>query len=464
MANMSLTKTPIAEQEPKVRARNFKEVTLGYTPEQAIEEAQRCLNCKHKPCMTGCPVSVRIPEFIAKVAEGKFEEAYAIIKTTNALPAVCGRVCPQEHQCEGKCVRGIKGEPVGIGRLERFCADYMMDKAVAVEKAEPNGHKVAVVGGGPSSLTVAGDLAKLGYDVTIYEAFHTAGGVLMYGIPEFRLPKAIVQHEIDNLTNMGVHIMTNMVIGRVLSIDELMGMGYEAVFVGSGAGLPRFMDIEGEGLVGVYSANEYLTRVNLMKAYQPGSRTPIMKSRAVAVVGGGNVAMDAARCAKRLGAEQVYIVYRRGMAELPARKEEVEHAEEEGIIFKTLTNPVEVLGDENGCVKGMTCVEMELGEPDASGRRRPIVKEGSEFELDVDTMIMALGTSPNPLIRSTTPGLDTDKHGCIITDGPDGLTSRPFVYAGGDAVTGAATVILAMGAGKEAAKAIDEAIKAKEQA
>ena len=461
MANMSLTKTPIAEQEPKVRARNFKEVTLGYTPEQAIEEAQRCLNCKHKPCMTGCPVSVRIPEFIAKVAEGKFEEAYAIIKTTNALPAVCGRVCPQEHQCEGKCVRGIKGEPVGIGRLERFCADYMMDKAVAVEKAEPNGHKVAVVGGGPSSLTVAGDLAKLGYDVTIYEAFHTAGGVLMYGIPEFRLLKAIVQHEIDNLTNMGVHIMTNMVIGRVLSIDELMGMGYEAVFVGSGAGLPRFMGIEGEGLVGVYSANEYLTRVNLMKAYQPGSRTPIMKSRAVAVVGGGNVAMDAARCAKRLGAEQVYIVYRRGMAELPARKEEVEHAEEEGIIFKTLTNPVEVLGDENGCVKGMTCVEMELGEPDASGRRRPIVKEGSEFELDVDTMIMALGTSPNPLIRSTTPGLEANKHGCIVTEGDEGKTSREGVYAGGDAVTGAATVIKAMGAGKAAAKAMDEYIQNK---
>ena len=313
MANMSLTKTPIAEQEPKVRARNFKEVTLGYTPEQAIEEAQRCLNCKHKPCMTGCPVSVRIPEFIAKVAEGKFEEAYAIIKTTNALPAVCGRVCPQEHQCEGKCVRGIKGEPVGIGRLERFCADYMMDKAVAVEKAEPNGHKVAVVGGGPSSLTVAGDLAKLGYDVTIYEAFHTAGGVLMYGIPEFRLPKAIVQHEIDNLTNMGVHIMTNMVIGRVLSIDELMGMGYEAVFVGSGAGLPRFMGIEGEGLVGVYSANEYLTRINLMKAYKDDYETPIMKSKNVAVVGGGNVAMDAARSAMRLGAEHVYIVYRRSM-------------------------------------------------------------------------------------------------------------------------------------------------------
>ena len=364
MANMSLTKTPIAEQEPKVRARNFKEVTLGYTPEQAIEEAQRCLNCKHKPCMTGCPVSVRIPEFIAKVAEGKFEEAYAIIKTTNALPAVCGRVCPQEHQCEGKCVRGIKGEPVGIGRLERFCADYMMDKAVAVEKAEPNGHKVAVVGGGPSSLTVAGDLAKLGYDVTIYEAFHTAGGVLMYGIPEFRLPKAIVQHEIDNLTNMGVHIMTNMVIGRVLSIDELMGMGYEAVFVGSGAGLPRFMGIEGEGLVGVYSANEYLTRINLMKAYKDDYETPIMKSKNVAVVGGGNVAMDAARSAMRLGAEHVYIVYRRSMDELPARKEEVHHAQEEGIEFLVLNNPVKIVGDENGHVNGMECIKMEQAAED----------------------------------------------------------------------------------------------------
>ena len=417
MANMSLTKTPIAEQEPKVRARNFKEVTLGYTPEQAIEEAQRCLNCKHKPCMTGCPVSVRIPEFIAKVAEGKFEEAYAIIKTTNALPAVCGRVCPQEHQCEGKCVRGIKGEPVGIGRLERFCADYMMDKAVAVEKAEPNGHKVAVVGGGPSSLTVAGDLAKLGYDVTIYEAFHTAGGVLMYGIPEFRLPKAIVQHEIDNLTNMGVHIMTNMVIGRVLSIDELMGMGYEAVFVGSGAGLPRFMGIEGEGLVGVYSANEYLTRINLMKAYKDDYDTPIMKSKNVAVVGGGNVAMDAARSAMRLGAEHVYIVYRRSMDELPARKEEVHHAQEEGI-------------------------------------------EGSNFILDVDTAIMSIGTSPNPLIRSTTPGLETNDHGCLIVDENES-TTKEGVYAGGDAVTGAATVILAMGAGKKAAAAIDEYIKNK---
>ena len=460
MANMSLTKTPIAEQEPKVRARNFKEVTLGYTPEQAIEEAQRCLNCKHKPCMTGCPVSVRIPEFIAKVAEGKFEEAYAIIKTTNALPAVCGRVCPQEHQCEGKCVRGIKGEPVGIGRLERFCADYMMDKAVAVEKAEPNGHKVAVVGGGPSSLTVAGDLAKLGYDVTIYEAFHTAGGVLMYGIPEFRLPKAIVQHEIDNLTNMGVHIMTNMVIGRVLSIDELMGMGYEAVFVGSGAGLPRFMGIEGEGLVGVYSANEYLTRINLMKAYKDDYETPIMKSKNVAVVGGGNVAMDAARTALRLGAE-VHIIYRRSEAELPARKEEVHHAKEEGVQFDLLCNPVEILTDDKDWVTGIKCIRMELGEPDASGRRRPVEIPGSEFTIDVDTVIMSLGTSPNPLISSTTIGLDVNKRKCIIADEEFGKTSKEGVYAGGDAVTGAATVILAMGAGKAGARGIDEYIKSK---
>ena len=399
----------------------------------AVNEAKRCLQCKKPACRTGCPVQIDIPAFIAEVAKGDFEAAYQVIAKSSALPAVCGRVCPQENQCEGKCVRGIKGEPVGIGRLERFVADWHRENVhTPAAKPEPNGHKVAVIGAGPSGLTVAGDLAKLGYKVTVYEALHVAGGVLMYGIPEFRLPKDIVQHEVEGLKELGVDIECNMVIGK--------------------------------GLKGVYSANEYLTRVNLMKAYQPGSRTPIMKSRAVAVVGGGNVAMDAARCAKRLGAEQVYIVYRRGMAELPARKEEVEHAEEEGIIFKTLTNPVEVLGDENGCVKGMTCVEMELGEPDASGRRRPIVKEGSEFELDVDTMIMALGTSPNPLIRSTTPGLDTDKHGCIITDGPDGLTSRPFVYAGGDAVTGAATVILAMGAGKEAAKAIDEAIKAKEQA
>ena len=432
----------------------------------AVEEAQRCLNCKNKPCMTGCPVQVKIPEFIALVAEGKFLEAAAKIKETSALPAVCGRVCPQESQCECHCVRGIKGEAVAIGRLERFVADYARENSTEkAVKPESNGHKVAIVGAGPAGLTCAGDLARMGYEVTVFEALHTAGGVLMYGIPEFRLPKDIVQHEVEGLKELGVDIECNMVIGKVLTVDELMNdYGFEAIYIASGAGLPRFMGIPGESLKGVYSANEYLTRVNLMKAYQPGSRTPIMKSRAVAVVGGGNVAMDAARCAKRLGAEQVYIVYRRGMAELPARKEEVEHAEEEGIIFKTLTNPVEVLGDENGCVKGMTCVEMELGEPDASGRRRPIVKEGSEFELDVDTMIMALGTSPNPLIRSTTPGLDTDKHGCIITDGPDGLTSRPFVYAGGDAVTGAATVILAMGAGKEAAKAIDEAIKAKEQA
>ena len=466
MANMSLKKNPMPSQDPNVRNKNFDEVALGYTEEQALDEAQRCLHCKNKPCMQGCPVMVHIPDFIAEVAKGDFEAAYQIIAATSALPAVCGRVCPQESQCEKYCVRGIKGEPVGIGRLERFVADWHREHASgAAEKPASNGHRVAVVGSGPSGLTCAGDLARKGYDVTVFEALHLAGGVLVYGIPEFRLPKDIVQHEVEGLKELGVDIETNMVIGKVLTIDELMNdYGFEAVYVASGAGLPRFMGIPGESLKGVYSANEYLTRVNLMKAYQPGSRTPIMKSRAVAVVGGGNVAMDAARCAKRLGAEQVYIVYRRGMAELPARKEEVEHAEEEGIIFKTLTNPVEVLGDENGCVKGMTCVEMELGEPDASGRRRPIVKEGSEFELDVDTMIMALGTSPNPLIRSTTPGLDTDKHGCIITDGPDGLTSRPFVYAGGDAVTGAATVILAMGAGKEAAKAIDEAIKAKEQA
>ena len=463
---MKSPRTPDNEEPAAERACDFRPVDKGFTEEMALAEAERCLNCKKPFCVEGCPVNINIPRFIEQIREKDFGGALDTIREDSMLPAICGRVCPQENQCEGKCVRGIKGEPVGIGRLERFVADWHRENVhTPAAKPEPNGHKVAVIGAGPSGLTVAGDLAKLGYKVTVYEALHVAGGVLMYGIPEFRLPKDIVQHEVEGLKELGVDIECNMVIGKVLTVDELMNdYGFEAIYIASGAGLPRFMGIPGESLKGVYSANEYLTRVNLMKAYQPGSRTPIMKSRAVAVVGGGNVAMDAARCAKRLGAEQVYIVYRRGMAELPARKEEVEHAEEEGIIFKTLTNPVEVLGDENGCVKGMTCVEMELGEPDASGRRRPIVKEGSEFELDVDTMIMALGTSPNPLIRSTTPGLDTDKHGCIITDGPDGLTSRPFVYAGGDAVTGAATVILAMGAGKEAAKAIDEAIKAKEQA
>ena len=465
MPNMDPKKCPMPSQDPNVRNKNFKEVALGYTAEMAVQEAQRCLQCKNHPCRSGCPVDIDIPGFIAQVAKGDFEAAYQVIAQSSALPAVCGRVCPQENQCEGQCIRGIKGEPVGIGRLERFVADWHREHVdTPPAKPAPNGHKVAVIGAGPSGLTAAGDLAKMGYQVTIYEALHVAGGVLMYGIPEFRLPKDIVQKEVDGLKELGVDIECNMVIGKVLTIDELLGeYGFEAVYIASGAGLPRFMGIPGESLKGVYSANEYLTRVNLMKAYQPDSHTPIMKSRAVAVVGGGNVAMDAARCAKRLGAENVYIVYRRGMAELPARREEVEHAEEEGIIFKTLTNPVEVLGDADGWVRGMTCVEMELGEPDASGRRRPIVKEGSEFELDVDTMIMALGTSPNPLIRSTTPGLDADKHGCIITNGPDGLTSRPFVYAGGDAVTGAATVILAMGAGKEAAKAIDAEIRSKNQ-
>ena len=463
MPNMDPKKCPMPSQEPNVRNKNFKEVALGYTEEMAVNEAKRCLQCKNHPCRSGCPVEIDIPGFIKHVAEGDFEAAYNVIAQSSALPAVCGRVCPQEHQCEGKCVRGIKGEAVGIGRLERFVADWYRNNVHTKPTAPaPNGHKVAVIGAGPSGLTVAGDLAKLGYKVTVYEALHVAGGVLMYGIPEFRLPKDIVQHEVEGLKELGVDIETNMVIGKVLTIDELMNdYGFEAVYVASGAGLPRFMGIPGESLNGVYSANEYLTRVNLMKAYKEDSRTPIMKSKSVAVVGGGNVAMDAARCAKRLGAENVYIVYRRGMAELPARKEEVEHAEEEGIIFKTLCNPVKIHANDEGFVNSITCIEMELGEPDASGRRRPIEKKGSEFELDVDTVIMSLGTSPNPLIRSTTPGLETNKHGCIVTDGDDGKTSRDGVYAGGDAVTGAATVIKAMGAGKAAAKAIDEYIQNK---
>ena len=457
MPNMSLTKVPMPEQDPNVRNKNFLEVAMGYTEEMAMEEASRCLNCKNKPCVSGCPVNVRIPEFVAKVAEGKFEEAYEIITSTNSLPAISGRVCPQENQCEGKCVRGIKGESVSIGRLERFCADYHMKHSDAkAVKPQSNGKKVAVVGAGPSGLTCAGDLAKKGYEVTVFEAFHTAGGVLVYGIPEFRLPKAIVKKEVENLQDLGVEVKTNMVIGRVLSVDELFEMGYKAIFIGSGAGLPSFMGIEGEDLIGVYSANEYLPRTNLMKAYLDDYDTPIIKSKSVAVVGGGNVAMDAARCAKRLGAENVYIVYRRGMEEMPARKEEVHHAMEEGIIFKNLNNPVKILGDENGRVRAMECIEMELGEPDASGRRKPIAKEGSNFELPVDTVIMSIGTSPNPLIRRTTPGLDTNKRGCLVVNEDTMQTTREGVYAGGDAVTGAATVILAMGAGKQAAQSIDE--------
>ena len=454
MANMTLVKTPMPEQDPQIRARNFKEVALGYTPEMAIEEANRCLGCKNPKCVEGCPVNVRIPEFIKKVQEGDFKAAYEIITSTNALPALSGRVCPQESQCECKCVRGIKGEPVAIGRLERFVADWYRENVNAMpEKVASNGTKVAVVGSGPAGLTAASDLAKLGYEVSIFEALHTAGGVLVYGIPEFRLPKAIVANEVEKLKAQGVEVMTNMVIGRVLTIDELFDMGYKAVFVGSGAGLPMFMNIPGESLVGVMSANEYLTRTNLMKAYLEEYDTPIIKSKAVAVVGGGNVAMDAARCAMRLGAEHVYVVYRRGEAEMPARAEEKHHAKEEGIEFKTLCNPTEIVGDENGRVCGMKCIRMELGEPDASGRRRPIEVPDSEFLLEVDTVIMSLGTSPNPLIRSTTPGLDTNRKGCLIVDENE-MTTREGVFAGGDAVTGAATVILAMGAGKKGAEAI----------
>lgn len=462
MPNMSLKKNPMPTQDPEVRSHNFEEVALGYTLEQAVDEANRCLNCKNKPCVGGCPVAIDIPAFIAKIKEQDMEGAYEILSQSSSLPAVCGRVCPQETQCESKCVRGIKGEPVAIGRLERFVADYHMQHSKTEIKApESNGKKVAVIGAGPSGLTCAGDLAKKGYKVTVFEALHTAGGVLVYGIPQFRLPKEIVAAEVDNLKKLGVDIETNMVIGKILSIDELFEDGYQAVFIGTGAGLPRFMNIPGENLKGVYSANEFLTRVNLMKAYRDGSDTPVEHARHVAVVGGGNVAMDAARCAKRLGAEKVSIVYRRSEAEMPARVEEIEHAKEEGIDFHVLTNPTEILGDDKGFVAGMKCVRMELGEPDASGRRRPVVIPGSDFTLDTDCVVMSIGTSPNPLIRNTTKNLETNSHGCIITQDESGLTSREGVYAGGDAVTGAATVILAMGAGKHAAKAIDECLQKK---
>ncbi len=461
MPNMSLTKVKMPEQEPDIRNKNFKEVALGYDEKMAIEEAQRCLNCKHKPCVSGCPVNVKIPEFIQLVAEGKFEEAYNKIRETNSLPAVCGRVCPQESQCEMVCVRAKKGESVGIGRLERFVADwYMQNVKASVNKPESNGIKVAVVGSGPAGLTCAGDLAKMGYEVTIFEAFHVPGGVLMYGIPEFRLPKALVQQEIQTVKDLGVDIQTNMVIGRVLSVEDLKAEGYKAVFIGSGAGLPSFMGIPGENYNGVYSANEFLTRINLMGAYKfPSTDTPVFVGKNVAVVGGGNVAMDAARSAKRLGAENVYIIYRRSEAEMPARLEEVHHAKEEGIIFKVLTNPKQILGTEDGWVKGMECVEMELGEPDKSGRRRPVEKKGSEHVVDLETVIIAIGQSPNPLISSTTPGLDIQSWGGIIVEEETGATSKSGVYAGGDAVTGAATVILAMGAGKKAAEAIDKYIR-----
>ena len=456
-----MKKVPVREQEAKVRATNFEEVCYGYSLEEAQAEASRCLNCKNAQCMKGCPVSIDIPGFIQQIKEGNIEEAYNIISRSSALPAVCGRVCPQETQCEGKCIRGIKGEAVSIGKLERFVADYAMEHGLKPKMtAEPNGIKVAVIGSGPSGLTCAGDLAKLGYDVTIFEALHQAGGVLVYGIPEFRLPKErVVAREIENVKALGVKIETNVVVGRSVTIDELMEKeGFRAVFIGSGAGLPRFMNIPGETLNGVFSANEYLTRSNLMKSFREDSPTPIMKSKKVAVVGGGNVAMDAARTALRLGAE-VHIVYRRGEEELPARVEEVHHAKEEGIIFDLLTNPVEILGDEKGWVNGIRCVRMELGEPDESGRRSPQPVAGSEFDIDVDTVIMSLGTSPNPLISMTTKGLDTNKRKCIVAEETTGKTTREGVYAGGDAVTGAATVILAMGAGKEAAKAIDEYLK-----
>ena len=463
MANMSPKRCPMPSQKPQVRKRNFQEVAMGYTYEMAIEEAKRCLNCKNKPCVGKCPVAIDIPAFIERLANEDIKGAFEVISRSSALPAVCGRVCPQEIQCESECVRGIKGESVAIGRLERFVADYARENFKEdINNPQKNGHKVAIVGAGPSGLSAAGDLAKMGYDVTVFEALHMPGGVLVYGIPEFRLPKAIVKEEIEKLSKMGVKIETNMVIGKIITVDELFEKGFRAVYIASGAGLPSFMNIKGETLSGVYSANEYLTRINLMKAYLPNSKTPVKKSRRVAVVGGGNVAMDAARSAVRMGAEEVYIVYRRGMEELPARKEEVEHAIEEGVIFKTLTNPIEILGDEKSNVCAIKCVEMELGEADESGRRRPLEKKDSEFQIEVDTVIMSIGTSPNPLIRKTTPGLKTNKRGCIVTDGENGKTTREGVFAGGDAVTGAATVILAMGAGKNAAKAIDEYIRNKD--
>jgi len=462
MANMAMEKVPMPERDPKERAKCFEEVSTGYTAAMAQEEATRCLGCKNMPCVNGCPVGVKIPDFIVKIASGDFEGAYDTITMTNSLPAICGRVCPQESQCEGKCIRGIKGEPVGIGRLERFAADYMRTNGKKkVDAPAKNGHKVAIVGGGPAGLTCAGDLAKIGYDVTIFEAFQVAGGVLMYGIPEFRLPKQIVQEEISNLKDLGVNIKTDMVIGKIMSIDELMEDGFEAVFVGSGAGLPRFMNIPGEALVGVCSANEYLTRINLMKGYLDEYDTPVIRSKSVAVVGGGNVAMDAARSALRMGAEHVYIVYRRSEAEMPARVEEVHHAKQEGVEFLNLNNPVEIIDDENGRVCGMKCIRMELGEPDESGRRRPIAIPDSEYVLDVDTVIMSIGTSPNPLIRSTTSGLEANRRGCLVVNEDTMATTKDGVYAGGDAVTGAATVILAMGAGKKAAASIDEYIKSK---
>ena len=462
MLNKSMTKNIMPLQDPQVRILNFDEVSLGYTLEQAIDEARRCLDCKHKPCVKGCPVEIDIPRFIEKIIESDIEGAYQVILESSSLPSVCGRVCPQETQCEQICVRGIKGEAVAIGRLERFVADYHhAQKQKNSVNPQSNHHKIAVVGSGPSGISCAYDLALLGYDITMFEALHIPGGVLVYGIPEFRLPKEIVRKEIQVLRDLGVDIKTNIIIGKTLTVEDLFSDGYEAIYLGTGAGLPKFMNIPGEMLNGVYSANEFLTRVNLMHAYHQSSSTPIQIAQKVAVVGGGNVAVDAARAAKRLGAKEVSIVYRRSMIELPARQEEIEHAEEEGIIFRLLTNPIEVLGNDKGFVNGIKCVEMELGEPDESGRRRPIVKKGSEFELEVDSVIMAIGTTPNPLITSTTKGIETNKWGCIVTQDESGLTSKDMVFAGGDVVTGAATVILAMGAGRNSAKAIHQKIKTK---